>query len=409
MDTGTELVLTASGTDAQLQALFLVKARLGTPLTTIVVGADQTGNGAAFAATGRHFSHATVNGANVEKGDAIEVLANGIRKVEIPFWDSQNGIRSLAEMDELVLEAVRAATAKGEKVLLQTMDASKFAWRAPSDACLDEIVKQWPRDVQVVIDACQMRITRERLGRLVGKGFMVLITGSKFFTGPPFSGGLLIPEGLSAELSKLASVPAGLSAYTSRFDWPVRWALRSKLPDTPNYGQWLRWEAALEEMRLYFAVPGSFREDAQATIAGHIETLIAASPHLQPIPYGIDQNQNGKGATLFAFVPHRGGVPLSREETTSVYLALRRDLSDMIPHDRRADREVAAALCQIGQPVALPQAGAALRISLSARIIRNCWAPKAKTTAQRIAAVSSNAAMVVQKLNFAIANIGRLS
>jgi hypothetical protein len=33
-------------------------------------------------------------------------------------------------------------------------------------------------------------------------------------------------------------------------DWPKRWhALRSYFPSRPNFGQWLRWEAALEEIR----------------------------------------------------------------------------------------------------------------------------------------------------------------
>src|SRR5882724_5470824 len=53
---GAEVVFAPSGTDAQLQALFLVKALLGAPLTTIIVGADQTGSGTAHTAHGRHFS-----------------------------------------------------------------------------------------------------------------------------------------------------------------------------------------------------------------------------------------------------------------------------------------------------------------------------------------------------------------
>ena len=55
------------------------------------------------------------------------------------------------------------ARAAGRNVLLQIMDSSKLGWRAPSDQCLDEIATRWPDRVQVVVDACQMRLGRPRL------------------------------------------------------------------------------------------------------------------------------------------------------------------------------------------------------------------------------------------------------
>jgi hypothetical protein len=290
------------------------------------------------------------------------------------------------------------------------MDASKFGWRAPSDACLDEIARRWPHDVQVVVDACQMRITRERLNTLLGKGFMVLITGSKFFTGPPFSGALLVPKRLSARLSGLWRVPEGLGSYTSQYDWPPGWALGASLPAKPNIGQWLRWEAALEEMRLYFSVPGSARDHVLAGLAGGIERLIAASPQLALLPLGIGGNDTR--ATIFSFIPHRHNIPLSPEETSRLYRALGHDLSDFMPADftqTESARQAAMAPCQIGQPVALPDNRAALRIGLSARIVRNCWSAHPATLSSRVAAVISNAATVVQKLNVAIANIDKLA
>ena len=71
----TEVVFSPSGTDAQLQALFLVKALLGTPLVTLIAGADQTGSGTAHTARGHHFSDCTSLGTLVQKAAPIEDAA----------------------------------------------------------------------------------------------------------------------------------------------------------------------------------------------------------------------------------------------------------------------------------------------------------------------------------------------
>ena len=56
---------------------------------------------------------------------------------------------------------------------------------------------RWPGRVQVVVDACQMRLGRPRLKKYLDRGYLVIVTGSKFFTGPAFSGALLVPAGLA--------------------------------------------------------------------------------------------------------------------------------------------------------------------------------------------------------------------
>ena len=54
--TSVDVVFSPSGTDSQLQALFLARARFGSALTTVVVAADQTGSGTVNTARGCHFS-----------------------------------------------------------------------------------------------------------------------------------------------------------------------------------------------------------------------------------------------------------------------------------------------------------------------------------------------------------------
>jgi len=239
---GAEVVFSPSGTDAQLQTLFLVKALLGAPLATIIAGADQTGSGTVHTARGHHFSDRTSMGTRVEKGAPIAGLCEQVRTLGLPFCDTAGKLRSDMEMDAAVYAAVADAVGRGEKVLLQVMDASKLGWRAPSTACIAAVAAAWPDQVRIVVDACQLRVGRPQLRDYLERGYFVLVTGSKFFTGPAFSGALLVPPALAGAVDAIVAATPGLGSYTTRHDWPRRWhRLRQSLPATPNYGQWLRW------------------------------------------------------------------------------------------------------------------------------------------------------------------------
>ena len=264
--TRADVVFSPSGTDAQLQALFLTRARLGPALTTIIVAADQTGSGTVNTARGNHFSAATASGSPVRKGEPIAGLAHRVNSTALRLFDEAGNTRSPAASDAMVLDAVESAIAHGSRVLLQVMDSSKFGWRAPSEQCLDDIAMRWPDQVQIVVDACQMRLGRTRLRKYLDRGYLVIVTGSKFFTGPPFSGALLVPSALAYDFDAAADIAPGLLEYTSRSDWPKNWpGLRSRFPVRANFGQWLRWEAALEEISAYYRVPDEFRRTALTT------------------------------------------------------------------------------------------------------------------------------------------------
>ena len=137
--TRADIVFSPSGTDSQLQALFLARALLGPALTTVVVAADQTGSGTVNTARGYHFSAATANGNRVRKGEPIAGLAHSVDSVALRLFDEAGQPCPQTASDSQVLGAVERSIAGGSKVLLQIMDSSKFGWRAPSDQCLDEI------------------------------------------------------------------------------------------------------------------------------------------------------------------------------------------------------------------------------------------------------------------------------
>jgi hypothetical protein len=376
------IVFSPSGTDSQLHALFLARTALGARLTTVVVGADQSGSGTRYTARGRHFAELTARGRAVCQDGPIPGLS--CDAVALPLFGAASDVEPNADADSAVLQAIANAVAGGSAVLLHIMDCSKLGWRAPSEACLDEIARRWPHHVRIAVDACQMRLSRARIRNHLGRGHMVLVTGSKFFGGPAFSGALLVPAGLSPSRGNGEDIAAALYDYASRSDWPQAWALRSRFSSRPNLGQWLRWEAALEEIKAYYRLPAAFRKSALAELQAGIERVMALSPSIRPVTSGASAGR-GDGdefgcPTIFPFMIRRHGQAMSADDCRAVYRALASDLGDTMGA-RGRDREIAGRRCLVGQPVRIhgedAQPTAVLRLCVGARQVIDAWSPDA--------------------------------
>jgi hypothetical protein len=414
--TKVDVVFSPSGTDSQIQALFLARALLGPVLTTVVVAADQTGSGTGDTARGNHFSAATANGSRVRKGEPIAGLADSVASVALPLFDATGDFRPQVDSDSLVLGAIEKSIANGSNVLLQVMDASKLGCRAPSDQCLDEIAQRWPDRVQVVVDACQMRLGRLRLQKYLDRGYMVIVTGSKFFTGPPFSGALLVPADLARALAAVTEVASGLREYSSRSDWPMNWpALRSRFPVRANFGQWLRWEAALEEIRAYYGVPDEYRLLALTIFGKGVERIIASSPSLRLLPPqqkpedGRVDDEELAQTTIFPFVIRHDDRILSSADCRKIYRALARDASNAVSANAPGcDPEIAAKICLVGQPVALGDFErhpiGALRICAGARLVTETWSSDEATARGKLQHELGRVGAIVSKIEWLVAH-----
>jgi len=281
-----------------------------------------------------------------------------------------------AAADEAVMRAVADAVAGGARVLLHVMDHSKLGARSPGPDTLAAIERRFGAGVQVVIDACQMRLSRGRIAAHLARGHLVLITGSKFFTGPPFSGAVLVPAALSTRMAAVPAAPPGLADYSSRSDWPRAWTgIRASLAERANLGQLLRWLAAAREMRDYFAVPFAYRRDALAAFAERVPALLTAAgmePFVDLVPPDAADDEM-MVRTIFPFRLKRGGAWLTPAECTVLYRALNQDASPLLRGLHPDEEALARQLCHIGQPVALADGSAALRISAGARVVSETW------------------------------------
>ncbi|CCD91814.1 conserved hypothetical protein [Bradyrhizobium sp. ORS 375] len=402
-----DIVFSPSGTDSQLHALALVRAGLGDHVTSVIVGSDQTGSGTAATARGRHFSTRTASGLAVTRDAPIEGLSG--KAVFLPLLDGAS-VQPRSNIDAVLLDTVAGLVREGRSVLLQVMDASKLGWRAPGMACLDEVARRWPGRVQIVVDACQMRLGAGRLRAHLDRGHLVLISGSKFFGGPAFSGALLVPRAVVSALHRGHAVASGLLDYVNRHDWPLAWTdLRARSASRANIGQWLRWEAALEEIAAYHAVPEAFRRMAIRQLGEAIESLLMLSPVLRPIAtHGAAEAADGEfaGPTIFPFALQRDGRLLDLGETQAVHRALQHDLASRFSGRSAA---VAARQCLVGQPVRIDRPGeapsAALRLCIGARQVTDAWSDDITAARVNLEADIDRIADVVAKMELLVSEL----
>ena len=370
---GGRVVLAASGTDCELLALALADDGSGRGITNLLIAPEETGSGVPLAASGCHFAVDTARGAAVTKGARVAGYAADVELARVAARALDGGLRPMPEIDADCARTADQAAAAGRQVVVHVLDISKTGYLAPSVAAAAVIAARHPDAVRVVVDACQGRLTRERTADYLDRGWLVLITGSKFLTGPPFAGAVLVPAPLAHRLS--APLPAGLADYSSRAEWPSE-AQTELLPERANYGLLLRWRAALAEWDALATIPADRQRDILTRFCDRVRQGIVANPDLALLevepPARPDDGWDGV-QTILGFLI-RPDDPLDPAEARRVYHWLNADLRSGLPATLSAEQERLACLrCHIGQPVPLPGPDGrdigVLRLSAGARLV----------------------------------------
>ncbi|HTI02642.1 MAG TPA: hypothetical protein VL752_16955 [Acidisoma sp.] len=387
----TAIVLAPSGTDAELMALALAEAAEERPITNILLAPEETGSGVPLAARGRHFAVDTARGLPVAKGDVVPGYREDTELVPIAVRGADGSVRSPVEVDRDCVAAVEVAIAAGRRPILHILDVSKTGLRAPSRSCAAALGARFAGRMDVIVDACQARLNPGTIRDYVGRGWMVLMTGSKFFTGPPFAGALLAPGAVAHRLAA-GPLPAGLSLYCGSAEWPSDLAGTDCLRADDgrpggNFGLMMRWQAALAEMQAFAEVPRTRRRSVLHRFVGHVEECIARTDGLTTVTLQeaeVDPEEWDLTATIRCFAlsrmePDADGQPaksapfLDLAEARKVYIWLNADLGPalaaLVPAE---DHATLSRRCHIGQPVAVTidaVPAAALRVSAGARLV----------------------------------------
>ncbi|MGB8295392.1 MAG: hypothetical protein WCG85_08180 [Polyangia bacterium] len=351
----TGIVFAASGTDIHLiVAQLAASGRLAgggaaAPMLVVMTEATETGNGVPAALSGRHHNE---RAALVGAVHANEFLA-GLTPTaiaEVPSRTLEGFPISAAAIDAQVEALVSRAVGAGQRVLLIVGDVSKTGLLAPTPACALKLLHRFSTGVDVLIDACQFRLVPATLCAYLDCGFLVALTGSKFVTGPAFSGALLIPASLARKWRD-CPLPAALAAYSARADWPQGWAARESLPQAANLGLLLRWEAALAAMKEFSLLAGANVATFLRTFASAVQARLARDPSFESLAAPpLDRSPVAGGGTwdhiptIFPFLLRRPDF-LSPEATGMVYKALLArhiQIGQPVPCGRRQERPVSA-------------------------------------------------------------------
>jgi hypothetical protein len=236
------VTLYPSGTDAMLTTAMLFAAeRPGKAMTAILPSASETGTGVPMAAMCRGFD-------GPGTGQPLSGCAGTV--VEIPLRSADGSPRSADAINAAFAAATAAAPANAIVYLTHGTKTGLIAPVSP------------PSGVDVIVDACQARISPGPIAKYLGHGWPVVVTGSKFFGGPAFSGAIFIPRGRLPE-SALRLVPPASN-------------------DAAGLGTALRWTAALATIDALESKAAEMAGPLSRQAAA-VEQALAANPALVPI------------------------------------------------------------------------------------------------------------------------------
>lgn len=247
---GTDIAFSASGTDLEYIALQAFAGRAAGGIHNVLLGADEVGSGCILSANGQYFAAQTALAIPTVKGTPVP----GLPPVSLSEISVRNGFGDAFDSAVIVAgmhSEIERALGAGQFPLLHVVHGSKTGLILPHLDDIDALITRYGDGIGFVVDACQARITSPAVAAYLMRGAVVLLTGSKFMGGPPFSGFALVPRQTAARIAPLGE---GMATIFRRAELPSGWAGVETLPDQGNAGLTMRLEAALFELERFQAL-----------------------------------------------------------------------------------------------------------------------------------------------------------
>jgi hypothetical protein len=208
LDYGTSreasLVLFPSGSDAEFLPLVvaMIRSKKRGVVYSYVTAAGEVGSGTPNASGGRHFSPLAPNGTTQTNNGSL----NGIEqdKVVVVQFKPRSDDGSVDFQELKLVEDIRSKLNDDNNsdnvVVLHVVCGSKTGLVYPSLKTVDMLNEEFKDRLVVVVDACQLRCQLTAVVQYTERGYITLVTGSKFYTGPPFSGAVVFCKSIETEI-----------------------------------------------------------------------------------------------------------------------------------------------------------------------------------------------------------------
>jgi hypothetical protein len=247
---------------------------------------EELGSGSQLAFLGKNYSHYMQFG----KTSGITEDINPLFNVSMERFMARSRDGNVKNNKEAIADDV--ANEKSKSIIGALVIGSKSGIEDDIS-----IIPDVSSEVMWAVDLCQIRNSKRLVNDLLDKGCLVMITGSKFYMSPPFSGAILVPKSLSKKLNainvdSIKQFVTGYNQVFSKYDFPESWSdIRELFSPEHNDGLVVRWEAALELMERFDSLP---REKSKKIISDWNATVrenILQSNHLQLMPQQDKTNQ----------------------------------------------------------------------------------------------------------------------
>ncbi|MEO1528425.1 MAG: hypothetical protein AAFX06_23630 [Planctomycetota bacterium] len=359
-----EIALTPSGTDAELLAVALADRDPDRPIFNLIIGPDEVGSGTVRAASGLHYDARVPHGGSAVQGSPVDrQLENRIQVHSVDVRDARGLPRTPTDLDTEVQQLVSQAVADGYQVLLHAVAHSKTGVFAPRLETLQRIQSQLSSDVTVIVDAAQGRLGSAfgtvAFADLVRQGWIINFTGSKFFSGPPFSAALIVPRSLKVS-RRTRGLPPTFGNYFSRAEMPKSWtAIRQSMDSWINVPAIARWTAAVAEIQAFQSVAPLERAAIMQSFAHSAVEHLSARSGLSVLP-AFEQQQSDWVTTQDGYAPTVISFSVQSSESFG-----RKALSTI----HRSLNQLEPMPIQLGQPVQISPGNWVLRVALGAPLL----------------------------------------
>ncbi len=344
-----DIFFAPSGSDlAYLPFLIAQVLHNAKAITTLTSCPEELGSGTRLATEGKYFYTKNAINESVAKGSPVFRDLN----INAQSFPARSSSGEIIDQKEYIRTALRRNSSRVNICNLVVGSKSGIEDNL-------SIIPDTTDEVIWTVDLCQLRNSVQLIHWLLDNNCMVMLTGSKFYQAPPFCGVMLIPKGISEQVSAYrGTLDPGFQNLFSRNDLPLSWSyLRSQFKPYQNIGLLLRWEAAIREMERFENTNYHIRNNIIDNWNSHVSRAIDQHPKFELMP-----NQDKTNSSIISFrVRGKSGDFLNYDELKRLHYNCLHHSTDRFqgPYDHFT----------IGQPVKYIQ-GAFIRLALGSYDIR---------------------------------------